>query len=1366
MRRLPSGTVTFLFTDIEGSTRLLEELGDRYAPVLTRHRRILRDSFEQHGGQEVDTQGDSFFVAFRDANGAIGAAAAAQRGLAAEPWPDGVAVLVRMGVHTGEPLVADDHYVGIDVHRGARIAAAAHGGQVLVSKRTRDLVSNGAAAETRLRELGAHRLKDLPKPEPLFQLILDGLPSSFPPPRAHKDAPAAAGLADYSLPPADVPCPYKGLVPFQPEDAELFFGREALVAALLAKLEEAPFLAVVGPSGSGKSSLVRAGLVPALERTGGTSIILSPGQHPLRELALGLSEVLGHQVDALIERLSADPRALSAEIGRVAVVVDQFEEVFTLCRSEEERSSFIGALLGLLAGAEARVILALRADFYGQCAQYPALASALEKHQGLIGPMSEEELRRSIERPADEAGLVLEPGLVEAILRDVIGEPGALPLLSHSLLETWTRRSGRMLTLIGYLHSGGVRGAIAKTAETVFHERLDPNQQALARNAFLRLTELGEGTEDTRRRASLSELVPRLGQEDEVAEVLRLLAEARLVTIGEGEVEVAHEALIRHWPTLRGWLDEDREGRLVHRRLTETAQEWQALGRDPGALYRGTRLAGASEWAELHDSELNELEREFLEASRAAELGEIEATRRRNRRLRILVAALALILAGALVAGALALVQRQNAREAATAAVAQRLGAQALVQKDLDLSLLLARQGVDVDDSLVTRGNLLAALVRSPAAIGISRPLRGRLLHIDITPDGRIVGVSNNDGEVALVDARTRRTLRTFQGDFFFFTRDSKTVGLGEPRRGRLVLAEIASGKPVKTFRIPPDVHAMSLSRDARRLATVSGPGTVAVVRDLSTGRVAARIRARPGHLFWDVFMPDQAHLLGIESRDVSEQSAAVLELWDVGTKRSLGSVPSPAAGAPYALSADESRLAVPAEDGSSVVVRDLRTGESRQLNGRHNGKITGIGFGPGNRLATTGDDKQTLVWDLQSGSVEELLAGHNGRVFGPAFSRDGRTLYTVSLDGTMMVWDLAGTRRLGRPFHAGSGHANEQAPRTLVVSPRGDRLVVTEGDGRIVIRDSRSLRELRSLRAIPQGPAVAAAFSPDERVVAVSGEAGAVSVWDVASGASVHRRLPGPPRAARGRPNYVRAVGFTPDGRTVVAGDDSRHLYFWNARSGAPIGQPLALPSDPALPDPAADQVYALAFSGNGLLAVGHGSNASVWELGSRKLRYSVDVDEDYGFAAAVTFSPDDSLLVTGGGIGEVRFWDAKTGEQRGRSITASAGWVNSLDFDRMGEILVTGGTDGTTRLIDVESRVLIGSPLPGFDNLLENAELTPDGRRVIVVYDNGVGFVWEVDPTVWKKQGCAVAGRDLTRAEWDQFLPDREYRPVCSGA
>ena len=336
--------------------------------------------------------------------------------------------------------------------------------------------------------------------------------------------------------------------------------------------------------------------------------------------------------------------------------------------------------------------------------------------------MDRDELRRAIELPAQRAGLRVEPELVDALIADVEGEPGALPLLSTALLELWQQRDGRRMRLSAYRESGGVHGAVARLAERAY-ERLDPEQRDTARRILLRLAGEGEGDAAVRRRVQLSEL-----DGEGVAEVLAVLADDRLVTIGEGEVEVAHEALLREWPRLRGWLEEDAQGRRLHRELGAAARDGNAGGRDPGELYRGARLAAALDWSREHEDELNAAERAFLAASRAA-------AERAQRRLRAVLAGVATLLVLALIAGVVALDQRANARDEATAADAQRLGARALVEPELDRSLLLARQGVALDDTVETRGNLLAALLQSPAAIGVIRPTGRAIRSIALSPD-------------------------------------------------------------------------------------------------------------------------------------------------------------------------------------------------------------------------------------------------------------------------------------------------------------------------------------------------------------------------------------------------------------------------------------------------------------------------------------------------------------------------------------------------------------------------------------------------------------------------------------------------------
>ena len=400
-------------------------------------------------------------------------------------------------------------------------------------------------------------------------------------------------------------------------------------------------------------------------------------------------------------------RALSPEPPSL-LIVDQLEELFTLCRDETSRTEFIDVLMDLRETSSTAVVVVLRADFYGRCADHPRLAKALAEHQYLLGAMSGDELRRAIEGPARAAGLRLETGLVDTMLADVEGEPGALPLLSHALYESWVRRDGRVLTRTGYVDAGGVRGAIAKSADDVYLG-CDETEQVLMRQMLLQLTELGETTEDTRRRVPLTELIS--GEAGEAAAILEQLAAARLVVVDDGSAEIAHEALIREWPRLRGWLAEDRDELRARRQLATAARSWEENGRDDADLYRGTRLAAAVERF-AHEGQLSPAEREFVEASRDAQERELTSAQRRARRLRALLAVVAAALVVAVIAGSFALVQRGSARRTATVAQAGRLAAQSreVAAQHPDLGLLLALEAGRIDDSVDTRGALLGAL--------------------------------------------------------------------------------------------------------------------------------------------------------------------------------------------------------------------------------------------------------------------------------------------------------------------------------------------------------------------------------------------------------------------------------------------------------------------------------------------------------------------------------------------------------------------------------------------------------------------------------------------------------------------------------
>ncbi len=457
-------------------------------------------------------------------------------------------------------------------------------------------------------------------------------------------------------------CPFKGLASFEPADADYFFGRERLIAELVARLVGASFLGIVGPSGSGKSSVLRAGLLPAL--AGGVlpgserwrRVLIRPGERPVEELQRILASGAKDPVAEALEGLPAEEQILLA--------VDQLEELFTACTDERQRAAFIDMLARAAGDPDGRaiVVVAVRADFYGRFAAFPSLAEPLGANHVLVGPMQASELRRVVELPAGRVGLRVEPELTDALVDDVEGEPGALPLLSTALLELWQKRQGNTLTASVYRDSGGVQGAVARLAEGTY-ARIPDEHKPLVRAIMLRLVGEGEGDAAVRRRAPLAELD--LERNPDAERVLTILADSRLVTVSEGSVEVAHEALLREWPRLAEWIEEDAEGRRLRRHITQAATEWDEADRDQAELYRGARLATALDWSADHALELNELERQFMAESREASETETKQVRRTNRRLRGLLIGVAVLLAAATGGGIFAVLQRGEARDAA-----------------------------------------------------------------------------------------------------------------------------------------------------------------------------------------------------------------------------------------------------------------------------------------------------------------------------------------------------------------------------------------------------------------------------------------------------------------------------------------------------------------------------------------------------------------------------------------------------------------------------------------------------------------------------------------------------------------------------
>ncbi|MBV9960459.1 MAG: hypothetical protein JO360_18675, partial [Acidobacteria bacterium] len=648
--------------------------------------------------------------------------------------------------------------------------------------------------------------------------------------------------------PRDDVCPYRGLQAFDEEHAELFFGREGDIQRLIEKLKTTRFLAVLGASGSGKSSLVRAGVVPALKRgvlpesDTWTIRVFTPGAHPLANLAANLLRLHPEQsMSRTLDEMNTDERTLHLAVSlafaerhaneRVVWVVDQFEEIFTLCNDERERAQFLSNLLyaAFIPGGRNAVVLTLRADFYQKCAAYPELSERIAANQFLVSPMHEENLKQAIEEPAWHVGLEFEQGLVETIFDDIQSQPGALPLLEHALLELWERRRGNLLTLEAYRESGGVQGAIAKRADAIY-DSFTTEQQQIVRRIMLRLTQPGEGTEDTRRRASMDELVTRMGENKAVEDVTQTMANARLLTTdeepGKQVVDVSHEALIRGWPRLRKWIEEDRAGLRILRRLTEVAREWQPT-KDESLLYRGARLAQAAEWRERNEGALNELEREFLDASMAAQ----RAVERRKRQA---VIALAVGLVVAVALAMLAVVQWRRADEQAQIAVARQLAAESYAQIETrpDLGLLLGVEANRVKEIFGARRTLLLDMLYREH---ISTYLHGpadRVNKIVFSPDGKLLaggsgGASGRDNSVWLWDAASGQptgaplTGHQSQVNCVAFSPDGKLLASGD-QTGGIILWDVATRKPLGTALMGQrnGIYSLAFSADSKILAS------------------------------------------------------------------------------------------------------------------------------------------------------------------------------------------------------------------------------------------------------------------------------------------------------------------------------------------------------------------------------------------------------------------------------------------------------------------------------------------------------------------------------------------------------------------
>ncbi|WP_416979605.1 hypothetical protein [Streptomyces sp. T028] len=1169
-----------------------------------------------------------------------------------------------------------------------------------------------------------------------------------------KEAEAAAARA-LRAQPEDVCPPYRGLARFEPDDRHLFFGRDQAVERLERLVCDHRLAVLFGASGSGKSSLLRAGLIHRLREriAGGASPavlrILTPGPRP--------STTWGHLFAPAVD----GPESW--------VVVDQFEELFTLCRDREERARFIDLLLAARdKGSRLRVLISVRADFYPRCLEHRGLADALLGAALALGPMTAAELREAVIRPAAATGFLVERELTARLVDEVLAEPGGLPMLSHALLETWQRRRSRTLTVAAYEAAGGVRGAIAATAEKVYGQ-LDAEARTAARRLLLRMVEPGRDAPDTRRpltRAELDEWV-----DPAVATVVDQLARARLLTTDEDGVQLAHEALLTCWPRLAGWLEEDRERLRHHRRLTEAAHAWTEADRDLGALYRGTRLDRAEELF-AQDSALTAAEREFLTAALQARDAERRTATRAVRRSRILLGSLSALLVVALVSGLVAWTQARAGDRQRTDTAARRVAdvADSLRTTDPRTAMLLGAAAWRISPLPESRRALLGALAQPeldafagpPPVDGASdfladaghtllaadgrtwrtwdvathrRTGSGRLpagAQVEAAgPDGRVLALSTYAG-VRLWDTAHGR----WTGDPRALPADTTTVAFGVGGRSYLVsavdddrvqLRSVADGRVLFETRAPDETE-VAPSPDDRQVAVCPAGKSPQVWE-------TADLRPLPGAWQKVSGLCDDENsriVFGAGNSDAGHRFAAVfaagVRVWDTRTGREVAKLDAPDVKTAV-LSADGAFLA--ATNGKEITVWRLsapqvpvfrHTVEDQHLYGT-------LAWDPGHSTLRYLEGGVVHSLDTTTATTPAWDARAMDRVL---LAPDGRTLATVRREGTRFRFEL-------RDTHDG------RVTRILPSVPLP------------VSRDPASPVVARYVQPLMTFSPDSATFAYGLSAVQQETSTQRTTVWDLRRDRALSTLDLAPTAGAPG-PFSLR---LGPAGRVLYVARQTSHLNHgvastdetWDTGRGTRTGEVAGLNSDD------------FAVRPDGRLLVGDNRASFLPSRRSRALRL---VQGDG--VRALAFSADGSLLAAGDLTGRVGLWDGELRHRAGilrnvfpDSHTDIPEAVSALALSPDGRTLAVGGDAGTLQLWDITTRQPLGGGLPTPGEAISSLAFGADSRTLFTSSAHVPLRRYDIDPAQAIRRVCARAGTSLTQAQWQTYAPDTAYRKVC---
>jgi WD40 repeat protein/serine/threonine protein kinase len=1101
--------------------------------------------------------------------------------------------------------------------------------------------------------------------------------------------------------------PFAGLVPFQEADADRFFGRTREIAGLVARLRSQPLVTVAGPSGAGKSSLVRAGVIPALERSGEgwTALVTRPGRRPLAALAEVLaslpqdtSAASARDPDAvgladpaaLADRLRAEPGSLGralrawarARLRRPVLVIDQLEELYTLGASAAERAAFLACLDAVAddAASPLRVLLAVRADFLDRLTENGPFLDNVNRGLMFLSPLERDGLREALTRPVAAREHRFErPDMVERILDELTPTRGALPLLQFTAAALWDRRDrARRLLTEASLHAlGGVAGALASHADAILAAM--PGREArLARSVFLRLVT----PERTRALATLGELRQCSHDRAAMDRMLNQLIDGRLLAVegstrdnaggdqDDAVVEIVHESLIGAWPLLARWLSENEEDVLFLARLRGAAADWERSGRDVGLLWTGQAASDARAWRGRYQGELAAPEERFLDAVLAA------LDRRSRLRRRLLGAAFAITIAIALALGWLAWQQARASRAAVIAAA--QAEQQAMRARDATRMAAVRALPGDPTTQLALLREIENTTAPPPGAIDEAK----RLLLAPVA-------------EAVLIGHEYDVTSAVFSPD------GGRIASASRDRTVRLWNAD-GSGAPITLGEHEQGVLSVAFSPDGTSVASASYDGTVRVWRaagaGAGAGTGASAVLSGHDDWVWSVaFSPDGARI-------ASASYDRTVRVWNAdGTGTPLVLRGHEAAVMSVAFSPDGARIASASKDGTVRVWSADGSGQPLVLRG-HDDWVTSAAFSPdGGRIVSASNDDTVRVWSADGGGEPLVLRGHAGDIASARFSPDGARIVSASRDRTVRIWPADGA---GEP-HELRGH--EDQVTSAAFSPDGSRIVSASQDETIRVWNTALDQDPLVLHG-HQEWATSAAFSPDGTRIASGSADKTVRVWD--TGGRGERRV------LLGHEAEVKSVAFSRDGARIVSASRDRTVRVWNTDG---TGTPLVLRGHTA-------DVWSAAFSPDGarVASASFDRTVRVWNADGTGTPLVLQGHDDA--VLSVAFSPDGTRIVSASNDETVRVWNAD-GTGVPLVLHGHTADVWSAMFSPDGARIVSASADKTVRVWNAD-----GSGVPVVlrgRQSFQWAEYSPDGTHLVTVSKDEAIRIWPADGT-----------------------------------